>query len=608
MRWMTTIWSMIAGGSLTLAGIHLIVWIRQRGDWANFFFAVGAAAATVLALQELALMHAQSAAAYGETLRWMHLSVGTLVIAIVWFIRFHIGTGRLWLAWLITGLRLMILVVNFVLHPNATFQDIHGLREVSFLGEALTAPVGEMNPWRYLIHLTTILLLAYVMDAAYAALKQGRVRSALVMGTSILIATVASAVFSALMVRGVLPGPLIAVVFLIIVLAMAFELSMDLLRSNRLARELRQSDERMRLAARAADLRFWEWDVVRDKIWVSVDGRHQSGTPAPVHEGLDPYLERVHPDDREHLRQAVIRSVQRNEEFRSEFRTKDADGSERWVLAVGQLVPDSRGGPPRLHGVSMDIGTRKQAEIELQRKRNELALAQRVAALGQLSSALTHELNQPLGAILRNAEAGELLLRQEPPDLAEVREILRDIKADDDRAAAVIDRLRSLLRHREIQFESIAPQQLIHQVVALLGVELQAHQVDLRLTTPQDLPNVRGDRIHLQQVLLNLLLNSLEALNSMPAGSRHIEIGAVRRNGGLVEVTVRDTGPGIEPDMLPVLFEPFLTSKTKGTGLGLAISRTIVEAHGGRIHAENDLGGGACVRIELPVASEHGTT
>jgi signal transduction histidine kinase len=149
---------------------------------------------------------------------------------------------------------------------------------------------------------------------------------------------------------------------------------------------------------------------------------------------------------------------------------------------------------------------------------------------------------------------------------------------------------------------------LIHQVVALLGVELQSHQVDLRLTTPQDLPNVRGDRIHLQQVLLNLLLNSLEALNSMPAGSRHIEIGAARRNGGWVEVTVRDTGPGIELDMLPVLFEPFLTSKTKGTGLGLAISRTIVEAHGGRIHAENDPGGGACVRIELPVASEGGTT
>lgn len=608
MSWATITWSMIAGGSLTLAGIHWVLWTRQRDNWANFSFTVAAVAAAVLAMQELALMHAQNPAEYGETLRWMQVSVAALTIAIVWFIWFHLGTGRLWLAWLVIGLRLMSVTVNFIVDPNTTFQEIHGLREVRFLGESLSAPVGEMSPWRSIVYLMTIFLLAYVTDACYVAWKRGRRRSALILGISILGATALSAVFSDLMVRGVLPGPLMAVAFLIIVFAMAAELSTDLLRSNRLALELQESEERMRLAARAADLGFWEWDVVQDKVWVSDEPSRLTGKTAPGQGGLDPYLERIHPDDRERLRQAVDQSVQRNQEFRSEFRITGADGVERWVHAVGQLVQDERSKTPRLRGVSMNIGARKEAEVELHRKRNELALAQRAAALGQLSSALTHELNQPLGAILRNAEAGELFLQREPPDLAEVRDILRDIKADNQRAAAVIDRLRSLLRYGEIQLETVALQPLVQQVVALLGVELQTHQVNLRTTVPQDLPDVRGDRIHLQQVLLNLLLNSMEALDSMPASSRHIEVGAVRRDGGFIELTVRDTGPGIDQDMLPVLFEPFLTSKAKGTGLGLAISRTIIEAHGGRIDATNNPGGGACIRIELPVARRDGAT
>jgi C4-dicarboxylate-specific signal transduction histidine kinase len=227
--------------------------------------------------------------------------------------------------------------------------------------------------------------------------------------------------------------------------------------------------------------------------------------------------------------------------------------------------------------------------------------------MGQLSSALTHELNQPLGAILRNAEAGELFLQHDPPNLVDLQEILSDIKQDDQRAAAVIDRMRSLLKHGEVQFESIAPQQLVEQVTALLNVEIQARNVRLRTITPHGLPKVRGDRIHLQQVLLNLLLNSLEALDATPIGARQIEISAIGREDGRVEFAVRDTGTGIDTDRLLQLFEPFRTTKAEGTGLGLAISRTIVEAHGGRIYAENNPDGGACIRIELPGVREQGT-
>ena len=223
-------------------------------------------------------MHAQTPAEYGESLRWMHVSAATLLIATVWFTRFHLKAGRVWLAWLITGLRLLILVPNFFLYPNATFAEIYALKEVLFLGDPLSAPVGEMNPWRYATHLATILLLIYFLDAALAAGKLGRRRSGLVLGTSFLLAATLGILFSSLMVRGILPGPLITLSYLVVVLAMAFELSADLLRSSRLARDLKLSEERMRLAARAADLGYWEWDVGRDKLWLSEVGRARTGT------------------------------------------------------------------------------------------------------------------------------------------------------------------------------------------------------------------------------------------------------------------------------------------------------------------------------------------
>jgi signal transduction histidine kinase len=222
--------------------------------------------------------------------------------------------------------------------------------------------------------------------------------------------------------------------------------------------------------------------------------------------------------------------------------------------------------------------------------------------LGQLSAALAHELNQPLGAILRNAEAGELFLRQDPPDLRELREIFVDIQRDDQRAAAVINRMRALLRRGELRFEVIALPELIGQVASLLNAEMQARHAALRITVPPTLPEVRGDRVHLQQVFVNLLLNGLDGLDARPNGVRQIEIGAAQAADGLVELAVKDTGIGIDPDRLTDLFEPFVTTKSEGTGIGLAISKTIVEAHGGRIWAENNPNGGACIRFTLPVA------
>jgi signal transduction histidine kinase len=602
MSWVTVTWSMAAAVSLTLAGVHLLVWLRDREAVANLLFAVSAVAAAAVAMMELVLMRAQTPAEFEIILRWIHIPVATVAITIVWFVHHYLGTGRVWLAWLITSLRGLVLVLNFSPFPNATFQEIHALREVYFLGETLFAPVGEANPWRLLLHLSTGLLLIYVLDAAVAAWKLGRARQAWVLGASLPIAIVLAAVFSGLMVRGILPGPLIGLVFLIFVLAMAFELSVELIRAKQLSRELRESEERMRLAAHAAELGFWDWDIKRDEVWIDDVGKERTGTLGPGLADHERYLSLIHPDDRDRVQQALDQAIRFQQDFEADFRMVSPGGEERWISASGKVEHDAHGEALRLRGISMDITARRQFESELQKHRSALGHTQRVFALGQLSAALAHELNQPLGAILRNAEAGELFLRQDPPDLRELREIFVDIQRDDHRAAEVIDRMRALLKHRELRFEVIALSELIGQVAALFEPEMQARHAALRITVPPTLPEVRGDRVQLQQVLVNLLLNGLDALDARSNGVRQIEIGAAQAEGGLVELSVKDTGTGIEPDRLTDLFEPFVTTKSEGIGIGLAISQTIVEVHGGRIWAENNPDGGACIRFTLPVA------
>jgi len=426
----------------------------------------------------------------------------------------------------------------------------------------------------------------------------------LTLGAAILLVFALAAVTSGLMVRGVLPGPLAALVFLVIVVAMAVELSVDLVRARQLARELRDSRERMRLAAQAADLGLWEREVLRDTIWTNeiIDARAGISGAKPV--GLAGYLALVHPDDRERMEAAIRRTLAEGEELQEEYRMFGPDANERWFNVQGRVEYDDRGQPLRIRGVSADITARKSLEAEALRHRNQLARAQRVLALGQLSSALAHELNQPLGAILRNAEAGENFLRQDPPDLAEVREILADIRKDDQRAAAVIERMRALLQQRPLRLEAIAPRELAQQAAATLETEIRAHHVTLSIEAPLDLPKIRGDRIHLQQVLINLLLNSLDALRDTPEDRRHIALHAARSDEAMILFSAEDNGGGFEPGRLQDLFVPYYTTKADGIGLGLSISRTIVEAHGGRIHAENRPAGGARVWFSLPVAIE----
>jgi two-component system sensor kinase FixL len=234
----------------------------------------------------------------------------------------------------------------------------------------------------------------------------------------------------------------------------------------------------------------------------------------------------------------------------------------------------------------------------------ELAHTARVSTMGELAASVAHELNQPLGAILANAEAAELFLQQDPPALDELRAILADIRKDDERAGEVIRRMRALLRKRELERQPLDINSLVEDVLQMVSGDAALRGVSLAADLGPVLPQVSGDRVHLQQVLLNLILNGMDAMAGQPRERRRISVRTRLGADGRVELAVIDSGPGIEPDRLPRLFEPFYTTKPNGMGMGLSIARTIVQAHHGRIWAENNASGGAVFRIALPVSGE----
>jgi len=248
--------------------------------------------------------------------------------------------------------------------------------------------------------------------------------------------------------------------------------------------------------------------------------------------------------------------------------------------------------------------SRKQTELEAQRLRQDLSHIGRVSAMGELTASLAHELNQPLTAILSNAQAAQRLLAADVVNLGEVREILADIVADDKRAADMIHRLRGLIKKGDLEFVPLDLNEIVGEVAWLVRSDAVLRNVSLRLEFADDLPSVRGDRVQLQQVVLNLVLNGLEAMRESRAGERLLVIRTARDGAAAVRVAVQDSGPGIDERDLDRMFEPLYTTKTEGLGMGLAIVRTIVDAHGGGLQAANNPQGGATVHFTLPTSRE----
>ena len=263
------------------------------------------------------------------------------------------------------------------------------------------------------------------------------------------------------------------------------------------------------------------------------------------------------------------------------------------------MIPDRE--PPFFTAFIRDITDRKRAELDSAAQRRELAHLNRVLILGELSGALAHELSQPLAAILTNAQAARRFLEHTPVDLPEVCATLDDVIRNDQRAGAVIDRLRALLKKGDNLLQPLNLNDVTREVLDLTHSDLLARRMSVTTRLAPDIPSVLGDRVQLQQVILNLVLNACDAMTETDPVERRLTLTTAADNE-FVQVSVSDRGIGIPHDQLGAVFEPFVTFREQGLGLGLAISRSIVLAHRGRIVAENNADRGATFRCFLPVA------
>ena len=611
MSWITIVWSMNAAACLTLAGIYLLVWCKQRQDWAHLLFSCTAVAAAAIAAFELAMMHAETVGQYEALMRWIHVPVWVLIVSFVSFVRLYLHAGRPWLAWSICGLRTLVLILNFIFTPNLNFRHITSLRQFSWGGEVISVPIGVANPWGLLSSVSLLLLLIFFIDATITVWRRGDRRRALVVGGSMIFGAIL-AWHVPLVIWGIIDIPFfLCFAYSGIVAAMAYELSYDLLRAAQLARQLqareadlRETEERMELAASAAELGMWMWDIVRDEIWITDKGRALFGFGASEKLDFDRFRSVLHPEDRQSVLQAVENTLHTGAEYEAEYRVVLPDGQLRWISGRGQVEFNGDGQPARVRGASVDITKRKQAEEQAARQRNEMAHLSRVSTLGELSGSIAHELSLPLSAILSNAQAAQRVLANGDADLAEVRDILNDIVSEDKRAGEVIRRLRQWLKKDEAQQHPVQINNVVDDVLQLVRSDLVNQKVTVDTELARHLPTVTGDPIQLQQVLVNLVVNSCDAMTDCNTPERRLLIRTGIENGSsAVTVSVTDRGGSIPEEKMEQIFEPFFTTKAKGMGLGLSVCRTIIAAHRGKLWARNNADCGATFHFSLPIGA-----
>ena len=397
-------------------------------------------------------------------------------------------------------------------------------------------------------------------------------------------------------------GPVLAALFIVVlqtilVVALLFQRR----RRRRVENLLKDSEERMTFAAAAANIGLWQADRNTGELWVTEHCRALFGLASDAPLTRDALLSAVHPDDLEIAKVAMRGSSKAEQSTVSDVRIVLPSGEVRWIRMRARSYPEGNGESKQQGGIFVDITEQKSAEAETALQRLEIEHLMRVSVLGELSGSIAHEVNQPLTAILSNAQAALHLLAQNSPDLVEVRDALQDIVHEDIRAGEVIHRLRSLLKKGERKMESVNINDLVRSTVSLLHSELIGRDISVRLDLDHASFLTRGDSVQLQQVLLNLVMNAMDAMASTPIAQRSILISTGGAQAGMVDVLVRDRGHGIRPKENGRLFEPFYTTKNHGLGLGLALCSTIIQAHHGRLTLVNDERGGAIAKFSLPV-------
>jgi two-component system sensor kinase FixL len=369
---------------------------------------------------------------------------------------------------------------------------------------------------------------------------------------------------------------------------------------------IREREERISLAAESANLAFWSINFEREESWMSDKGRAIFNFGPDEHLSRELFLSRVHPEDRNAVDEAIEGARVSAQTFEIEYRLLRPDGDIRWLISRGRYVSNDDGGVRELIGVAIDVTAQVEADLQLGLQREEMARMSRVSSMGELTASLAHELNQPLTAIASNAAAGRRLLAQGSPDRTMFEELLADVATDARRAGDIIHGIHHFVRKSEGRRCPVNLNEIVQEVLRLLHSDLLGRGTAVETQLAPNLPSVEANPVHLQQVLLNLLMNSLEAMQSTPIGKRRIVISTKCEDTSSVLVSVCDSGGGLPKEDLDKVFTHFYSTKPNGMGMGLTIVRSIVEAHGGKLNAENS-DEGARFFFRLPIAAKSET-
>ena len=332
--------------------------------------------------------------------------------------------------------------------------------------------------------------------------------------------------------------------------------------------------------------------------------------------GLDPrqglpsreiVLQRIHPDDRERVNVETEEALRQKRDFALEFRIVLPDETVKHIEATGHPLFSADGELVEMIATHVDVTERKRAEEEHERLRqleSDLAHVNRVSMMGELTASLAHEILHPIATARNNARAAMRFLDMSPPNMAEVREALACIVRDADRGKDIIDRIRAHIKKAPPRHDRFDINEAIEEVIEMVRAPIEKNKVSVRTRLAEGLTSVWGDRVQLQQVILNLILNAIEAMSSVEERGRMLSIRTEQRGAAGIIVAVHDSGPGVAPEHLQRIFEPFYTTKESGIGMGLSICRSIIDAHGGRLWADAEQPRGTVFQFTLPAAQE----
>jgi PAS domain S-box-containing protein len=378
----------------------------------------------------------------------------------------------------------------------------------------------------------------------------------------------------------------------------------DVTERKRTQEALRQSQARYALATSVAGVGVWDWDLTTNEVYVDPSLKAILGySDQEITNNADDWARLIHPDDLETAQARARDHLEgRSPFYEIEHRMLHRDGSIRWFMVRGSAVwLDGRAA--RIIGTSTDVTERKKSDQALLDAQADLARVSRLTALGEFAASIAHEIRQPLTAITTNAKACLHWLGGPKPDLSEVREALDDVVDASMRADELIRRNRELFKHQRIQKTLIDINAVIKESTRLATMQLQGSHVTLTTSLALDLPPVPADRVELQQVLLNLIANGIDAMDAVEPALRVLDVSSSQTADGFVKISVKDSGVGLSGVDRERMFSLSYTTKPSGTGVGLSVSRAIVEAHGGRLWAEQNAGLGATFYFTVPAQS-----